>query len=135
MRRLRQLFLLVCWLDFWYHSDTDFQRLKPQQLCEINKWNKNNVNWVKSKNVEIALTIRVFFNLMKMKKFTGQFRHTTWDPFLIISQIIALQAVFYLGLGAVLAMMSSLEGSSRSLDHLFKYQVGRLTPLNAIVPF
>lgn len=58
-----------------------------------------------------------------MKKFTGQFRNTTWDPLLIVSQIVALQAVFYFGLGAVLALMSTLEGSSRSLDHLFKYQV------------
>lgn len=58
-----------------------------------------------------------------MKKFTGQFRNTTWDPALIIFQIVALQAVFYLGLGGILAFVTCFEGTSRTLDHLFKYQV------------
>jgi hypothetical protein len=58
-----------------------------------------------------------------MKKVTGQFRNTTWDPLLIISQIIALQCVMYVGLGLWTFFMDLLVGSSRSLDHLFKYQV------------
>jgi hypothetical protein len=58
-----------------------------------------------------------------MKKVTGQFRNTTWDPLLIISQIIALQCVMYVGLGLWMIFMDLLVGSSRSLDHLFKYQV------------
>ncbi|PSN51089.1 Protein SYS1 [Blattella germanica] len=57
-----------------------------------------------------------------MKKMTGQFRNTTWDPLLIVSQIIALQCVMYVGLGLWMAFMDLLVGSSRSLDHLFKYQ-------------
>lgn len=58
-----------------------------------------------------------------MKKLTGQFRATAWDPILNVSQIIALQACFYVSLAAVIAVMDLLVGSSRSLDHLFKYQV------------
>jgi hypothetical protein len=58
-----------------------------------------------------------------MKKVTGQFRNTTWDPLLIVSQIIALQCVMYVGLGLWTVFMDLLVGSSRSLDHLFKYQV------------
>ncbi|KAL0277480.1 UNVERIFIED_CONTAM: hypothetical protein PYX00_004742 [Menopon gallinae] len=57
-----------------------------------------------------------------MKKFSGQFRSTTWDPILITSQIVALQAVFYFSLGGVLSIMDLLVGTSKSLDHLFKYQ-------------
>lgn len=58
-----------------------------------------------------------------MNKLTGQFRHTQWDPILIIFQIIALQSVFYVTLGVWIAVMNLLVGTSRSLDHLFKYQV------------
>ncbi|EEB12748.1 conserved hypothetical protein [Pediculus humanus corporis] len=57
-----------------------------------------------------------------MKKYCGQFRNSTWDPILIMSQIVALQALFYLSLGAIVFLMDCLLGSSRSLDHLFKYQ-------------
>ncbi|XP_063218068.1 protein SYS1 homolog [Bacillus rossius redtenbacheri] len=57
-----------------------------------------------------------------MKKLTGQFRSTTWDPFLIICQIISLQCIMYFGLGLWIFLVDLLAGSSRSLDHLFKYQ-------------
>ncbi|XP_067006460.1 protein SYS1 homolog [Anabrus simplex] len=57
-----------------------------------------------------------------MKKLTGQFRNTTWDPLLIICQIVAMQCVFYVGLGLWMLVMNVLVGSSRSLDHLFKYE-------------
>lgn len=63
------------------------------------------------------------FSVVAMKKVTGQFRNTTWDPLLIISQIIALQCVMYVGLGLWTVFMDLVVGSSRSLDHLFKYQV------------
>lgn len=58
-----------------------------------------------------------------MKKFSGQFRNTVWDPTLIIFQIIALQAVFYLSLGGILFILEFSFGSPRSLDNIFKYQV------------
>lgn len=59
-----------------------------------------------------------------MSKLTGQFRNTAWDPTLIISQIIALQSVYYLTLGVWLVALDFIVGTSRSLDHIFKYQVG-----------
>jgi hypothetical protein len=46
-----------------------------------------------------------------------------WDPVLIVSQIVALQSVFYLSLGVWLVALNFLVGTSRSLDHIFKYQV------------
>ncbi|XP_054274914.1 protein SYS1 homolog isoform X2 [Macrosteles quadrilineatus] len=57
-----------------------------------------------------------------MTKLTGQFRSTQWDPMLIIAQIIALQSVYYVALGLWLAAVNLLVGTSRSLDHIFRYQ-------------
>uniref|UniRef100_A0A0V0GAI9 Protein SYS1 homolog n=2 Tax=Triatominae TaxID=70999 RepID=A0A0V0GAI9_TRIDM len=57
-----------------------------------------------------------------MTKLTGQFRNTVWDPILIISQIIAVQSIFYLTLGVWLITLDFIVGASRSLDHIFKYQ-------------
>lgn len=66
----------------------------------------------------------VFSFTTDMTKLSGQFRNTQWDPILIISQIVALQSVYYVMLGLWVASMNLLVGTSRSLDHLFKYQVG-----------
>ncbi|KAG8282878.1 Integral membrane protein of the Golgi [Homalodisca vitripennis] len=57
-----------------------------------------------------------------MTKLTGQFRSSQWDPLLIVAQIIALQCVYYVALGLWLAAVNLLVGTSRSLDHLFRYQ-------------
>lgn len=59
----------------------------------------------------------------KMTKLSGQFRSTQWDPLLIIAQIIALQSVYYVCLGLWLAAVNLLVGTSRSLEHIFRYQV------------
>lgn len=61
-----------------------------------------------------------------MKKFTGSFRYTQWDPWLIISQIIAVQCIMYVTLGLILALLGSLVGDNRSLDHIFEYHVSFL---------
>ncbi|XP_050715522.1 protein SYS1 homolog [Eriocheir sinensis] len=52
----------------------------------------------------------------------GAFRYKIWDPPLIISQIITMQAVFYVGLGIWVASLDLFTGHHRSLDSLFKYQ-------------
>lgn len=52
----------------------------------------------------------------------GGFRYKIWDPPLIISQIITMQAVFYVGLGIWVASLDLFTGHHRSLDSLFKYQ-------------
>ncbi|KAK8380191.1 hypothetical protein O3P69_016671 [Scylla paramamosain] len=52
----------------------------------------------------------------------GGFRYKVWDPPLIISQIITMQAVFYVGLGIWVATLDLFTGHHRSLDSLFKYQ-------------
>jgi len=53
----------------------------------------------------------------------GQFRSSQWDPVLIIAQIVAMQCVFYVGLGTCVAIVDFVLGYNRSLSHLFVYQV------------
>ncbi|XP_045505142.1 protein SYS1 homolog [Colias croceus] len=59
--------------------------------------------------------------MSKIKKLTGSFRYTQWDPCLIISQIVAMQSVMYLTLCLLVAIMQDLTGSTRTLDHIFEY--------------
>ena len=49
----------------------------------------------------------------------GQFRSYIWDPLLIISQIIAVQSIFYLCLGAWLFCIYSFAGQQVLVQHLF----------------
>ncbi|KAJ8975207.1 hypothetical protein NQ317_000205 [Molorchus minor] len=56
-----------------------------------------------------------------MKKLTGSFRYTQWDPWLIISQIISIQCILYVTLGLTLALLGSIIGDTRTLDHIFEY--------------
>ena len=51
----------------------------------------------------------------------NQFRYTVWDPWMIISQILTLQAVFYVSLGLWITGFSLLVDSPRSLDQIFSY--------------
>ena len=58
---------------------------------------------------------------------SGHFRYTKWDPTLIISQIVCLQAIYYLGLGVWLALLSFITGDLLSLDSIFNYQVSEIS--------
>ena len=51
----------------------------------------------------------------------NQFRYTVWDPWMIISQILTLQAVFYVSLGLWITVFSILTDSPRSLDQIFSF--------------
>ncbi|KAH0619099.1 hypothetical protein JD844_018765 [Phrynosoma platyrhinos] len=53
-----------------------------------------------------------------------QFRSYVWDPALILSQIVLMQAVYYSSLGLWLALVDSLVQNSPSLDQIFSYEVG-----------
>lgn len=57
-----------------------------------------------------------------MNNISGQFRKTMWDPFLIISQIIAIQTVMYFCLGLWIWIVASFIGSTKSLDYAFHYK-------------
>lgn len=57
-----------------------------------------------------------------LKKMGGRFRSYVWDPALIISQIIALQCVFYFTIGTVTAGLLAMIGSHPSLQHIFDSQ-------------
>lgn len=56
-----------------------------------------------------------------MKKMTGSFRFAIWDPWLIIFQIITIQSALYFTLGLLLALLGSVVGDTRTLDHIFEY--------------
>ncbi|KAL0811776.1 hypothetical protein ABMA28_009207 [Loxostege sticticalis] len=59
--------------------------------------------------------------MSKIKKLTGSFRYTQWDPCLIVSQIVAMQTLLYLSLCIIMAIMQDLTDSTRTLDHIFEY--------------
>ncbi|ESN91662.1 hypothetical protein HELRODRAFT_70208 [Helobdella robusta] len=52
----------------------------------------------------------------------AQFRSTSWDPILIISQIITMQCIFYFGFGFCTLFVDLVTGSLHSLDQMFSYQ-------------
>jgi hypothetical protein len=80
-----------------------------------------------------------------MAKYTGSFRSTQWDPYLLISQIIALQALLYVSLGncgeifpfpakltvslcisgTIMFFMDFLAEANHTLDHIFEYHASR----------
>lgn len=51
------------------------------------------------------------------------FRSYKWDPYLIISQIIAIQTVYYLGLGIWIFYITIVLNRTPTLDYLFSYDV------------
>lgn len=57
---------------------------------------------------------------------SGQFKFTRWDPVLISSQIVAIQATFYFTFGLVLFLISHLFGHFPTIDLIFNYQVSIL---------
>ena len=57
-----------------------------------------------------------------MNGITGQFRKTTWDPILIVAQIVAVQCVMYFILGVLIMMIATLLGTTKSLDYAFQYK-------------
>ncbi|KAF0506717.1 integral membrane protein [Gigaspora margarita] len=50
------------------------------------------------------------------------FRTTVWDPILIISQIIALQALYYTSISIITLFTLLLTGKDITLDHLLDYR-------------
>jgi hypothetical protein len=51
------------------------------------------------------------------------FRYQKWDPVLIISQIIAVQSLYYLGIGFWILLATFAIDRAPSLDYIFSYEV------------
>jgi hypothetical protein len=51
------------------------------------------------------------------------FRSQKWDPWLIISQIIAVQTVYYFGLGIYIFFITLVLNQVPTLDYIFSYDV------------
>jgi hypothetical protein len=51
------------------------------------------------------------------------FRYQKWDPTLIISQIIAVQTLYYLGIGFWVLLATFAIDRAPSLDYIFSYEV------------
>jgi len=54
----------------------------------------------------------------------GKFRNTVWDPALIVSQIIAVQTVFYTSYGLLTFAISYLASKPVSVAQMFDAKVG-----------
>eukprot|EP00160_Parvularia_atlantis_P001064 Unigene10862_Nuclearia_a/m.33193 Unigene10862_Nuclearia_a/g.33193 ORF Unigene10862_Nuclearia_a/g.33193 Unigene10862_Nuclearia_a/m.33193 type:complete len:174 (+) Unigene10862_Nuclearia_a:74-595(+) len=52
----------------------------------------------------------------------GSWRFSKWDPVLILAQIVALQATYYVVAGVTLAVLGRLFGVTASLAYLFDYR-------------
>jgi hypothetical protein len=67
---------------------------------------------------------------------SGQFRFSVWDPLLITSQILTIQALYYTSLGVLVFVADSVYGQPPSLSHIFGYQeVGVKTGLGRFLLF
>lgn len=76
---------------------------------------------VNSKQIYHSFYTKNVAYAMKMK---AGFRNTQWDPFLLCTQIIAMQAILYVNLGAIMAFMDIFVDANHTLDHIFQYHVG-----------
>ena len=64
------------------------------------------------------------------------FRSYVWDPCLIISQIVAVQCVFYIFLALWILLVDFWTGSTRSLDQFFRAKVrSKMSNTFAVVGF
>lgn len=59
----------------------------------------------------------------KLFKMAAQFRSNLWDPVLIVSQIIAIQCTYYVGLGVWILIFDFWMGSVHSLHQIFSDKV------------
>ncbi|CAF0997476.1 unnamed protein product [Rotaria magnacalcarata] len=55
------------------------------------------------------------------------FRYQKWDPLLIVSQIVAVQTLYYLGLGFWVLLITITIDRAPSLDYLFSYEIFNIT--------
>jgi len=60
----------------------------------------------------------------------GSFRYTVWDPFMIVAQMATLQSLYYVSLGLWIFVFDIIQGSPRSLDQIFMYQVSFISCCN-----
>ena len=62
----------------------------------------------------------------KLFNMAAQFRSNLWDPVLIVSQIIAIQCTYYVGLGVWILIFDFWMGSVHSLHQVFSDKVRKL---------
>lgn len=77
---------------------------------------------IENRNQKVKKKNNLNLTTMKLK---GGFRNTQWDPFLLCTQIIALQTILYVNLGAIMAIMDLFVDANHTLDHIFQYHVSR----------
>jgi hypothetical protein len=59
---------------------------------------------------------------MRLRQLMAVFRSYVWDPVLLIAQIITMQCVFYVCLGAWLFLIDSTLGLDRSVHQLLDHK-------------
>ncbi len=63
------------------------------------------------------------YDLLYLIYIMSGFRSQKWDPWLIISQIIAVQTIYYFGLGVWVFLITLTVNRVPTLDYLFSYEV------------
>jgi hypothetical protein len=63
-----------------------------------------------------------FAQRMRLRQLMAVFRSYVWDPVLLIAQIITMQCVFYVCLGAWLFLIDSTLGLDRSVHQLLDHK-------------
>ncbi|GJJ69164.1 protein SYS1 [Entomortierella parvispora] len=57
-----------------------------------------------------------------MSSNTSSFRATQWDPVLILSQIVCLQAIWYISISTIVYIFSKLSGTDLTLDAILNFR-------------
>ena len=76
--------------------------------------------------VTICYDSSFLFRVNNFNMTNGSFKRNVWDPFLIISQIIAVQSVFYAGFGLWLVALRFLIHRHMSLRYIFDSSVNNI---------
>jgi hypothetical protein len=71
---------------------------------------------------------RFFFNYEHEHGTMGRFYSTSWDPRLIVSQIILIQCAHYIILGIFLWILDAMAQRPLSMDQIFNYREINFSP-------
>lgn len=63
----------------------------------------------------------------------ASFRKDVWDPVLIISQVLAVQSLYYIYLGLLFFLLDWLSGHHPSVDQYFDSSIMNITYLYGVI--
>ncbi|CAG8643710.1 12236_t:CDS:10 [Funneliformis mosseae] len=102
-------------------DNTGLQPIQPRISQDILKvdWEGYQISLIEE---ELKLTMeRQSIQTLSMRR-NQTFRTTVWDPLLILSQIIALQTLYYTSISLITLFTLLVTGTDITLDHLLDYR-------------